>query len=62
MSDLSFRGFLKERNSLVRVRDPLMGWLRLVGLIKLYVSLAKEPYKRDIILSCERPLSYERPS
>ena len=24
-----------------------MGWLRLVGLLKLQVSFAKEPYKRD---------------
>ena len=27
-----------------------MGWLRLVGSLKLYVSFAKEPYKRDDIL------------
>jgi len=27
-----------------------MGWLRLVGSIKLQVSFAKEPYKRDAIL------------
>jgi len=27
-----------------------MGWLRLVGSIKLYVFFAKEPYKRDDIL------------
>ena len=27
-----------------------MVWLRLVGSIKLYVSFAKEPYKRDYIL------------
>jgi len=25
-----------------------MGWLRWVGALKLYVSFAKEPYKRDI--------------
>jgi len=24
-----------------------MGWLRLVGSVKLYLSFAKEPYKRD---------------
>jgi len=24
-----------------------MGWLRLVGSLKLFVSFAKEPYKRD---------------
>jgi len=27
-----------------------MGWLRLVGSLKIYVSFAKEPYKRDFIL------------
>ena len=27
-----------------------MGWLRLVGSLKIYVSFAKEPYKRDHIL------------
>ena len=27
-----------------------MGWLRLVGSLKWYVSFAKEPYKRDDIL------------
>ena len=27
-----------------------MGWLRLVGSLRLYVSFAKEPYKRDDIL------------
>ena len=32
-----------------------MGWLRLVGSIKLQVSFAKEPYKRDNILP-KRPI------
>jgi len=32
-----------------------MGWLRLVGSLKLYVSFAKEPYKRDDILQ-KRPI------
>ena len=27
-----------------------MGWLRLVGSLKLYVSFAKEPYKSEDIL------------
>jgi len=27
-----------------------MGWLRLVGSLKVQVSIAKEPYKRDCIL------------
>jgi len=31
-----------------------MGWLRLVGSLKLQVSFAKEPYKRDCILQ-KRP-------
>jgi len=29
---------------------PYMGWLRVVGSLKLQVSFAKEPYKRDEIL------------
>ena len=32
-----------------------MGWLRLVGSFKLYVSFAKDPYKRDYILQ-KRPI------
>jgi len=32
-----------------------MGWLRLVGSLKLLVSFAKEPYKRDNILQ-KRPM------
>ena len=32
-----------------------MGWLRLVGSLKLQVSFAKEPYKRDNILQ-KRPI------
>jgi len=31
-------------------RVPCMGWLWLVGSLKLQVSFAKEPYKRDYIL------------
>jgi len=34
----------------VRCSDVLMGWLWLVGSIKLQVSFAKEPNKRDNIL------------
>jgi len=32
-----------------------MGWLRLVGSLKLQVSFVKEPYKRDYILQ-KRPI------
>jgi len=32
-----------------------MGWLWLVGPIKLHVSIAKEPYKKDDILQ-KRPM------
>jgi len=32
-----------------------IGWLRLVGSLKLLVSFAKEPYKRDDILQ-KRPI------
>jgi len=31
-------------------RNADMGWLRLVGSLKLYVSFAKEPYNRDYFL------------
>jgi len=39
--------------SLCKLLD--MGWLRLVGNLKLQVSIAKEPYKRDYILQ-KRPI------
>ena len=32
-----------------------MGWLQLVGSLKLYVTFAKEPYKRKYILQ-KRPI------
>ena len=32
------------------VSNTHIGWLRLVGSIKLQVSFAKEPYERDAIL------------
>jgi len=35
--------------------NKAMGWLRLVGSLKLQVSFAKEPYKRDDILQ-QRPI------
>jgi len=37
--------------------DTHMWWLRLVGSLKLYVSFAKKPYKRDNILQ-KRPEIY----
>jgi len=47
----------EEREWLERVtRDRAMGWLRLVGSLKLQVSFAKEPYKRDDILQ-KRPVT-----
>jgi len=36
-------------------RVSIMGWLRLVGSLKLKVAFAKEPYKRDDILQ-KRPV------
>jgi len=35
-----------------------MGWLRLVGSLKLQVSFAKEPYKRDYVLQ-KRPIIFK---
>jgi len=37
------------------LKESSMGWLRLVGSLKLQVSFAKEPYKRDDILQ-KRPM------
>jgi len=37
------------------IRPVAMGWLRLVGSLKVKVSNAKEPYKRDDILQ-KRPI------
>jgi len=34
-----------------------MGWLRLVGSLKVYVSFAKETYKTDDILQ-KRPIIF----
>ena len=45
-------------HTLLHIQDtirPTRGWLRLVGSLKLYVSFAKEPYKRDYILH-KRPV------
>jgi len=38
-----------------RSGSTTMGWIRLVGSLKSYVSFAKEPYKRDDILQ-KRPI------
>jgi len=51
---------LKERCFIRKVALPgslvcAMGWLRLVGSLKVKVSTAKEPYKRDDILQ-KRPM------
>ena len=40
---------------LVSISHKRMGWLRLVGSLKLHVSFAKETYKRDYILQ-KRPI------
>jgi len=40
---------------MVQYSEVTMGWLRLAGSIKLQVSFAKEPYKRDDILQ-KRPV------
>jgi len=37
-----------------------MGWLRLVGSLKLYVSFVRVPYKRDDILQ-KRPVIFRSP-
>jgi len=48
-----------------------MGWLRLIGSLKLQVSFAKEPYKRDLysaketynfkeLTNCSHPITTSR--
>jgi len=50
---------LWKRTLLVQLREPTksydLGWLRWVGSIKLYVSLARDSYKRDYVLQ-KRPM------
>jgi len=38
-----------------------MGWLRFVGSLKLYVSFAKEPYKRDVY-SAKETYNFKEPT
>jgi len=49
-----FRFYLYIKSSWKRMLNHVanadMGWLRQVGSIKLLISFAKEPYKRDYIL------------
>jgi len=40
--------------------ERAMGWLRLVGSLKVKVFFAKEPYKRDDILQ-KRPIILSHP-
>ena len=63
------RGYILQKRpiilkSLLHVATPQnphrslhdMGWLRLVGSLKLQVTFAKEPYKRDAILQKRRTI------
>ena len=40
-----------------KVSKDAMGWLHVVGSLKLYISFAKEPYERDDILQ-KRPIIF----
>jgi len=44
-----------DDESQIWIAAMYMGWLRLVNTLKLYVSFAKEPYKKDDILQ-KRPI------
>ena len=48
-------GPLRELNDWLLGLGIAMGWLRLVGSLKFYVSFAKEPYISDDILQ-KRPI------
>jgi len=43
----SFTCVTRPSSTCAKYHMDAMGWLRLVGSLKLYVSFAKEPYKRD---------------
>jgi len=46
----------RERENLRGIHKIMaVGWLRLVGSLKLYVSFAKEPHKKDEIVQ-KRPI------
>jgi len=50
--------YIYEKENYIRGKETYihdMGWLWLVGSIKLEVSFAKEPYERDAILQ-KRPI------
>jgi len=47
--------FKNQRGGGLQAPRNDMGWLRLVGSLKLQVYFAKEPYKRDDILP-KRPI------
>ena len=55
MKKLGARLDLYQTSPANSVKLLSMGWLRLVGSLKLQVSFAKEPYKRDDILQ-KRPI------
>jgi len=45
----------EHTNTIGNIASPDMGWLRLVGSLKLWVSFAKELYERDYTLQ-KRPI------
>ena len=47
-------GFARRHDAQPVLIQFAMGWLRLVGSVKLQISFAKEPYKRDFILQKRR--------
>jgi len=49
------KGALQKVQSDNAAKNLNLGWLRLVGSLKLYVSFAKVPYERDYILQ-KRPI------
>jgi len=53
----NLRRIQEERHEKEKQRDStcVMGWLQLVGSMKLYVSFAKETFMRDDILP-KRPI------
>jgi len=53
--DRTKRDIYRQSTNTATVFSTDIGWLRLVGSLKLQVSFAKEPYKRDYFLQ-KRPI------
>jgi len=55
MSHVTYEWVMSHMYESCPIRDICVAWLPFIGSLKLYVSFAKEPYKRDDVLQ-KRPI------